>query len=172
LTQSTCNLLDPFQPLFCFSWILKPKQFQMPMLWQSEQLGVFTFSSPVCFEQPVIQGFLRPEFEMRPNRFSVCTPKQFLSPPAREGATRELPEDSPERIIQPDDGFRFGPDQIADDMIIPCDNPSFGLRRFLNTGAENLKRGFLPVWFPMQSVEFDEIHVQPFSESLRKRGFA
>lgn len=83
-------------PFLYFSRMPTPNQFQMLMLWLGQQHRIFTFSPPVCFEQPAKQCRIWPEFEMYPEIFPVCAPQQLLCPPAREGTTSELPEDSPQ----------------------------------------------------------------------------
>lgn len=109
---------------------------------------------------------------MDPERLTVRTPEQFLSPPAFEVAMRQLPENPPQRIIQPEDGFCPGPDDIAHHVIIPCDDPFFGLCGLLHSSAKHLQRGGLPVGLPVESIQFDVLQVEAFGESLGKCGFA
>ena len=94
-----------------------------------------------------------------------------MSPPAFEGAACKLPEDSWKRIIEPDDRFRFGPEEIADDVIIPCRDPARVLRCFPHAFTKDIKRGFCPIGLPMEGIEFDEVVVEFVCEFFGKRGF-
>src|SRR5687767_8276408 len=109
---------------------------------------------------------------MCPETLAVCTPQQFLCPPAPEGPARQLPQNDRQRIIQPDDCLCLGPDQVAYNAIVPCHNPSLGLCCFSDPGTEDVQRGALPVWLPVQGIQFDVIQVKSAGELFCKRGLA
>jgi hypothetical protein len=82
---------------------------------------------------------------MLPEPFTICTPEQFLSPPAQEGTVIELPQNLQKRIIEPDDHLCFWPDKITDLSVIPGDDPAiwFCLLSLLAHGHERPRAALL-----------------------------
>lgn len=102
----------------------------------------------------------------------IRTPKQFPSPPAFECAAGELPENDQKRIVEPDNGFGFCPDDIAYNMIIPRDDPARSLYRFFDASPEYFGWCFGPVGFPVKGIQFDEVGVKFVCELFCQCGFA
>src|ERR1041385_2874983 len=107
---------------------------------------------------------------MVPERLTVCAPKQLLSPPTPEVTTRQLPKDEQKWVIEPNDGFCLRPNQVAPNVIVACDDPFFRFGGFFHPSAEHLQRGSLPVWFPIESIQFDVIQAEAFGEFICKCG--
>lgn len=157
------------QPVFRLMWMLESEQLQVPMFRPGDQFWIFPLPSPIGLEQPLDQGIIRPDLEVNPERLVVSVPQFLIPPPAEECPLYQLPECPRKGIVNPDHRFCKRPDQVADLVIIACHNPRFRLYCSPRALTKYLCRSLLPVWIPMQRVEFDEMEVL-FGGKLLRNG--
>ena len=82
-----------------------------------------------------------------------------------------MPENGWEGVIEPDNDFCLGPDDVAYNAIIPRYNPSPSLGCCFHALAENFQRRFCPIALPVQCIQFDEVVTEFVCERFRKCGF-
>lgn len=96
------------------------------------------------------------------NRFLVAAPQFLAADNSSHAAERRAAQRDNDRVIEPDDRRRAGPDEIADRAIVAFDDPLFArdelLDFFTKIGAAR------PLLSPVQAVELDVLA----SEALRE----
>ena len=129
-----------------------------------EERGVFSFTFPVGFEEPMEKRVLRPELPLYPERFDVPVPDDFPSPRAADCAREKPPEINRKGVIQPEDCLSARPDEFARRAVVPVCDPGGRAEHLRDARQENFVRRLFPALVPVKGVQLDVDDVQAARE--------